>query len=264
MRLAMAQMSMRNNMNENYKKTLQYIEKASGSDLLFFPELQLTPFFPQVSGLNADPALSRETDARLKGIAYQAQKHHMIISPNVYLEKDGKKYDASLWFDKQGKAHEVAKMVHVMDAENFHEKEYYTPSEEGYIVHETPYGNIGIVICFDRHFAESFRTCVNKGADLIIIPTANTKEENMELFKWEMCTMAMQNEVFIAMCNRVGKEGKMHFAGESLIVDPNGKILFMADDTEQLITYDLDIKQARKTREERPYLQSRRKDMYEL
>ena len=38
MKLAMVQMSMRNNMNENYKKSLRYIEQAAGSDLLFFPE----------------------------------------------------------------------------------------------------------------------------------------------------------------------------------------------------------------------------------
>ena len=79
MKLAMVQMSMRNNMNENYKKSLQYIEEAAGGDLLFFPQLQFSPYFPQVQGLNAAVALSKESDARLKGIAYQAGKHHMCI-----------------------------------------------------------------------------------------------------------------------------------------------------------------------------------------
>ena len=83
MKLAMVQMSMRNNMNENYKKCLQYIEEAAGSDLLFFPQLQFSPYFPQLQRLNATVALSRQNDARIKGMAYQAGKHHMCISPNV-------------------------------------------------------------------------------------------------------------------------------------------------------------------------------------
>lgn len=47
------------------------------------------------------------------------------------------------------------------------------------------------------------------GANLIIVPTANTKTEPLEMFEWEMRVQAMQNQVFIAMCNRVGKEGNM-------------------------------------------------------
>lgn len=258
----MVQMSMRNNMNENYKKALSFIERASGSDLIFFPELQLCPFFPQRAGLNADPALSRLQDARLNGIAYQARKHHMYISPNVYLEKDGMKYNASLWYDKTGKDHETAMLAHVLDQPDFHQTGYFQPAENGFVVHKTPAGNIGIVIGSDRHFPESIRACVLQGADLVIIPAANIKAEDMELYEWELRVQAMQNGVFIAMCNRTGKEGKMDFAGESLIIDPAGKILFKADDTEQLIICDMDLKQTGKVREEKPFLSHRRTEIY--
>ncbi len=264
MKLSMAQISMLNNMNENYKKTLSYIEKAHGSDLLFFPELQLTPFFPQLPGLKADVALSKESDARLKGIAYQAQKHHMCISPNVYLDENGKHYDASLWFDKQGKSGRIAKMVHVMNAPHFHEADYYTPSDTGFLVHHTNFGNIGIVICFDRHYPESIRSCVCKGAELIIIPTANLKEEDLEMFVWEMRIAAYQNEVFIAMCNRVGKEGRVEFAGRSIVIGPDGNVIVEADDTEQLITVDLDLKKVKEEREKRPYLSHRQPSHYSV
>lgn len=54
MKLAMAQMSMSGSMDENLKKSLAFCDAAAGSDLLFFPEVQLTPFFPQYAGQNAD------------------------------------------------------------------------------------------------------------------------------------------------------------------------------------------------------------------
>ncbi len=263
MKLAMAQISMRNNMNENYKKTLSFIEQAQGSDLLFFPELQLTPFFPQLSGLNATNAISRQSDARLRGICYQAHKYHMYISPNVYLEQYGRLYDASLWYDKYGEEHEPAKMVHVMDQENFHEAEYYTPGDSGFIVHNTPQGNVGIVICFDRHFPESIRSCALQGADLIIIPTANHIGEDLEMYEWELRVQAMQNEVFIAMCNRVGKEGNLTFAGESIVIGPDGKVIYKADDKEQLVRVDIDLMKAREEREKRPYFSVRQPSAYE-
>ena len=119
------------------------------------------------------------------------------------------------------------------------------------------------MICFDRHLPESIRTCALKGADLVIIPTANTKAEPMELFEWEIRVQAMQNQIFVAMCNRVGREDGMDFAGESLIVHPSGDVICKADDREQLIVQELDLAEARLWREQkRPYLKQRRPECY--
>ena len=153
-------------------------------------------------------------------------------------------------------------MVHIAQAPNFYEQDYYTPSEEGFQVFDTPFGKIGIVICYDRHLPESIRTTTLKGADLIIIPTANTKDEPMEMFEWEIRVQAMQNQVFIAMCNRVGKEDHMDFAGESLLVDPNGDIIFKADDRQQLIECEIDLSKAGKLRKSKPYFSTRRPECY--
>ncbi|MCR5795755.1 MAG: carbon-nitrogen hydrolase family protein [Solobacterium sp.] len=262
MRLAMAQMSMKNNMNDNYKKSLTFIEKAAGSDILLFPELQLTPFFPQISNLNVKNALSKENDARLSGIAYQARKYHMHIIPSVYLEKYGLAYNAALWYDKEGQLLDIAKQVHILDTENVFEKEYFQPSDTGFVVKNTTYGKVGVVMGMDRHFPESIRTCALKGADLILIPAANTRQENTEMITAEIRVQAMQNGVFIAMCSRVGKEINMQFCGESLVVSPAGEIILKADEKEQLVSVNIDLKEAAAVRERFPYLQNRRKEKY--
>jgi predicted amidohydrolase len=73
---------------------------------------------------------------------------------------------------------------------------------------------------------------------------------------------AFQNNVFIAMCNRVGVEDDMEFCGNSIIVDPNGDVIFKADDTEQLITAEIDLREADISRQKRPYIKTRRAECY--
>lgn len=121
---------------------------------------------------------------------------------------------------------------------------------------------MGIVICFDRHLPESIRTCAVLGAQLVIIPTANTSAEPMEMFEWEVRVQAMQNGLFAAMCNRVGREGDMDFCGQSLLVSPDGDVLLRAGGEEGLLTAEIDLRQADEARARRPYLSTRRPEMY--
>jgi N-carbamoylputrescine amidase len=118
------------------------------------------------------------------------------------------------------------------------------------------------VICFDRHFPEAIRTCAAKGAELILVPAANTKIEPLDVFEAEMRAAAYQNNVFIAMCNRVGHEGNMDFAGESLVVDPYGRVILKADDKEGLLTCELNFDLVQEARRERPFIDMRRKEFY--
>ena len=93
-------MSMKDKIEENLQKTLEYcdIAKEKGCDLLFFPEVQLTTFFPQYEKQNVEDLVITEQDERLKKISDKAKQHHMYISPNIYLEKNDKRYDACLLY----------------------------------------------------------------------------------------------------------------------------------------------------------------------
>ena len=263
MKIALAQISISEEMKENIKKFITICSQAKNCDLLFFPEIQLSPFFPQYEGINADKYCIDENSEEISCFTKQARENNIYLSPNVYMNIGGKKYDTSLWINKEGKIVDKAKMVHIAQAENFYEQDYYTPSDDGFKVFHTPFGNVGIVICCDRHIPESIRSCALKGADLIIVPTANTKAEPMEMFEWEMRVQAMQNQVFIAMCNRVGTEDKMQFAGESIVIHPGGEVIAKANDQEQLLTCDIDLNEVKKVRNNINYLSLRRPEQYE-
>ena len=172
-------------------------------------------------------------------------------------------YDISLLIDDQGEIIGRQKMVHVAQCEMFYEQSYYTPSEEGFMVFDTKLGKIGIVVCFDRHYPESIRTEVLRGAELIIVPTANTKSEPSDMFQWEIKVQAFQNSVNVAMCNRVGVEGNMEFSGESPVAGFDGETIEIAGDQEELMLADVNLSGATVKRHERPYTSLRRKDLYE-
>lgn len=262
MKIALAQMSIKKEISENLNKSLHYCDMAKNCELIFFPEIQLTPFFPQYHNINVDSyCMNIESDV-LHRFCQKAKEHNYYVSPNLYLELEGEKYDASVWISPEGKIQDIAKMVHIAQNVNFYEQDYYTPADDGFKVFPTPFGNVGIVICFDRHIPESIRTCALKGANLIIVPTANTKAEPMEMFEWEMRVQAMQNQVFIAMCNRVGTEDKMEFAGESIVIGPRGEVIAKADDKEQLLICDIDLDEVKKVRSGVDYLSLRRPGIY--
>lgn len=262
MKLSLIQMLMSEDLNKNLEKSLAFCDKAQGSDLVFFPEIQLCPFFPQYEGKDVSKYCLKENAMELTAFCAKAAQHHYYLSPNVYMELTGKRYDTSLWINPKGEIVDYAKMVHIAQAKQFYEQDYYTPSDDGFKVFDTPHGKVGIVICYDRHLPESIRTCALMGAQLIIIPTANTKAEPMELFEWEIRVQAMQNQVFVAMCNRVGTEGEMTFSGESLVVAPNGSLICKVDDTEQILSCEIDLEEAAKLRKKVPYIATRRKEWY--
>ena len=227
MKLALAQISMASNMQENLEKSLLFCDQANGTDLLFFPEIQLSPFFPQYEKRNVDCYCLQPDSVEISKLKEKAAQHHYYLSPNVYLERQGKRYDTSLWITPDGQLADTAQMIHIAQAKQFYEQDYYTPSDTGFKVFDTPFGKIGIVICYDRHLPESIRTCTLKGADLIIIPT-----------------------------------DAMDFSGESLVIHPSGDILAKADDSEQLLTCEINLQETSQLRNKIPYLKTRRPECY--
>ena len=263
-RIALFQMKNEGSLSANLEKSLNAIKEAAegGASLILFPEVQLTEFFPRYPARDVSE-YAMELQGEVVGrFSQECRKYGVMAVPNIYLNERGKCYDASILIGRNGNIIGVQKMVHIAQAERFYEQDYYTPSNDGFKVFDTDIGRIGIVICFDRHYPESIRTEALKGAELILIPTANIITEPLEMFMWEIRVQAFQNSVAVAMCNRVGTEGDMTFAGQSLFVDANGNVISKANATEQLIYADIDLRQSTEIRKAKPYTDLRRTAFY--
>jgi predicted amidohydrolase len=264
MKLAMAQLKNEGCIEQNLTKSINAIYDAAeqGADLILFPEVHLTEFFPQYPSQDAESYGTLIESDIVVTFKDACAKNRIAAVPNIYLKENGKFYDASIFIDKTGKIIGIQKMVHVAQAEKFYEQDYYEPSDTGFFVFDTELGKIGIVVCFDRHYPESIRTESLMGAELILIPTVNTKSEPLEMFEWEIRVQAFQNSVAIAMCNRIGAEDDMIFAGESIAVDANGNVIVKADDTEGLVFAEIDLSAVGKVRSGKPYTTLRRREWY--
>ncbi len=262
-RIAIAQMGMKGEVEENLRNALAFMEEAAdrGAQLIGFPEIQLTPFFPQYREKAPLEFLMDPNGRELQAICNKCQELGVLCVPNLYLRMNEQNLDASPMIERDGSVKGISGMLHISDIPYFREQDHYEYFQEGFKTYDTGLGRIGIVICYDRHFPESFRSCALQGADLVVVPTAMLKDEPMELFVWEMRIAAFQNGLFIALCNRTGREDAMDFCGNSLIVGPDGELIKEAGTGKECLIADIDLEAAERSRGKTEFLKGLRKDL---
>lgn len=152
------------------------------------------------------------------------------------------------------------------------EKTFYEPGDLGVPVFETAIGRIGMHICYDCWFPESFRLMAAQGADLICAPSnwvpVPTQRDDLPAMANLLCmTNAHTNLVYVAAASRVGSDGDQPFIGRSIIVDHAGwPMAGPASGTDEEIIYaDMDLVGSRAERQGNPFnqpLRDRRLDVY--
>jgi N-carbamoylputrescine amidase len=155
-------------------------------------------------------------------------------------------------------------MIHITDYACFHEQEYYAEGDRGAPVYETAVGRVGVAICYDRHYPEYMRRLGEEGAQIVVIPQAGSVGEWPEgLYEAEVRVAAFQNGYYAALCNRVGEEERLTFAGESFISDPEGRVIARgATLREDLVIADLDLAACESSTARRLFWRDRRPDLY--
>jgi N-carbamoylputrescine amidase len=131
-------------------------------------------------------------------------------------------------------------------------------------VFDTAVGRLGVAICYDRHFPEYMRALALGGADLVVVPQAGVVDEwPAGFFEGELCTAAFQNGYFVALCNRVGVEGPLTFAGESFVCGPEGVVRGRAPRGEDAVLLaEIDLADAARSHARRVLLADRRPELY--
>jgi len=267
-RVALAQLSASPDRDANLARVVEAMNAAheAGADLIAFPEVILDRFFPQQPGDRTALALAEPIPGNSSGlIAAKARELGLVTVFNLYeLGEDGRRYDSSPVFDADGTLLGITRMIHITDYEGFHERDYYHPGDHGVPVYSTRAGRIGVAICYDRHYPEVMRALGVAGAEVVVIPQAGTLGEWPEgLYEAELRTAAFQNGYFTALANRVGEEGKLHFAGESFVVDPEGRVVARGKSLEEdLVIADLDLEACKTSTARRLFWRDRRPELY--
>lgn len=191
-----------------------------GAKLVLLPELWAIGY-----GLDHPQSFSEPIGGPITGFMCEQAKKHQIFVAGGYPEKDaeGKCYDSALLINPQGEVILNQRKVHLYTA--LGEDKVWFPGDSFRVV-KTELGRIGILICYDGDFPESWRALASQGVDMILHPTAY--ESPCEDFGWWKKIYeanALINAVWCASANLVGDTPKKesHFFGWSRIINPLGE-----------------------------------------
>lgn len=246
---------------------LAAVETAArnGAEVVAFAELAFEWFHPQRPAGGDPLSLAEPIDGPLvRSFQEKARELGVVIVLNFY-ERDGDHaFDSSPVIDADGTLLGTTRMVHITEYACFHEQGYYTPGDTGAPVYQTKAGRLGVAICYDRHFPEYMRALALNGADIVFVPQAGSVDEwPAGLYEGEMQVAAFHNGYHVALCNRVGAEDCLAFAGESFVCAPDGSIVARAAQGEDQVLYaDVDLASANASYARRLFLKHRRPALY--
>jgi omega-amidase len=142
------------------------------------------------------------------------------------------------------------------------EHRYLAPGDRATLC-PTPWGPVGLAICYDLRFPELFRVMALAGAVLFLVP-AQWPVRRVEAWLLLARARAAENELIVAACNRVGNDGQVTFPGRSVVVDPWGNVLVEGDDREGLLIAQADLREISKARRYLTVYEDRRPDAYRV
>jgi len=222
--------------------------KAKGADFIVYPELALTTFFPR--WYEEDRAkMDHWFEASMPGPATQALFDRARVLGMAMsfgyaeLTPDGHHFNTSILVDRTGTIVGKYRKTHLpghveFDPERTHqhlEKRYFEPGDTGFPVWHFEGGLMGMAICNDRRWPETYRVMGLQGVEMVVLgfntPSVNSQRgaEGIEdrLFHHRLSCQAgaYQNATWVVAVAKAGSEDGNHLMGGTLIVDPNGKIV---------------------------------------
>jgi agmatine deiminase len=272
-KIALIQLHASPDKNIALQKTITLIEQAAknGVQIICLPELYRTIYFPQYKNANKNNYAETIPGESTKVFTKLAKKYQVVIIVPIFEKNNnGKYYNSAVVINSNGKLMDVYHKIHIPQDPYFYEQNYFTKGQS-YKIYKTKYAKFAVLICYDQWFPEAARIATLHGAELIFYPTAigniigyKSKDGDWHnAWKTVMRGHAIANAVHIAAVNRVGKEDKLNFWGQSFVCDSFGKVLKRASSKqEEILICKIDLAHNLRIRQGWGFLKHRRPDTY--
>ena len=232
---------------------------------MVFTELALTTFFPRwymTDQTEIDSWFEREMpNAATRPLFERAALHKIGISFGyAELTPDGHRFNTSILVDRDGKIAGKYRKVHLPGHAEFDparsfqhlEKRYFEPGDLGFNVWRTMGGILGMCICNDRRWPETYRVMGLQGVELVMLgyntPSVNSQkadegpEQRMFQHKLSLQAGAYQNSTWVVATAKCGIEDGHPLFGGSMIVNPDGAVVAQAEtEQDELVVADCDL-----------------------
>lgn len=269
---------------DNVDKLVTMIDHAyrAGAKLVVLPELCTSDFF----------CWRREPDDRKRAQPVPGERTqifcqiagdygiHLVLPVYELVEETGCRYNTAILISDDGEIVGRYRKTHVPcirgDSVEVDETYYFSVGNLGFPVFDVGEARIGIAICWDRHYPETFRTLAQNGADIAVVvsatpvglvPEGGTRPlAHWQLENWlpTLQSAALSNSIYVAAANRVGREPSgLDYFGRSALIGPWGQTIHLAPDhKEYVLIQDVDIEQVTDARERLPFDKYRRPETY--
>lgn len=257
-------------LTRNVEHTVRLIDEAAdkGARLVVLPELCNTGYVfnsrAEAFGL-AEAIPDGPTVSAWSAIA---KKRGLYIVAGIAERAGEKLFNSAVMIGPDGYIGTFRK-VHLWGDENL----YFEPGDLGFPVFPTPFGRIGMMICYDQWFPEAYRTCTLRGADIVCIPTNWVPIPGQDPKREAMANIvamaaAHTNSIYVAAANRIGTERGQPFIGQSLIVSYTGWPVGgpASPDRQEIVLATVNVSDARRKRrwnDHNQVVRDRRPDQYD-
>jgi len=248
-------------------RLIALLEQAArdGAELVVFTELALTTFFPRYY-VEDDAAVLKWFERAMPNAATRPlfeRAHQLGVGFSLgyaELTPEGRRFNTSILVDREGGIVGKYRKVHLPGhaaydpARTFQhlEKRYFEPGDLGFPVWRTMGGALGMMICNDRRWPESWRVLGLQGVELVLLgyntPSVNSQRPGEgpqhRLFHHKLSVQAgaYQNATWAVAVAKAGVEDGHHLIGGSLIVDPNGEIVAeTASEADEVVLAAVDL-----------------------
>ena len=264
MKAAVVQLNSDSDAERNLTRAREWIARAAGAgaDLVALPEN-----FPYLRREDeARNPLAQDLDGPLvQFLREEAKRHDVVLAGGTIpeaIDGDERVYNTSLVVDRDGALCGVYRKIHLFDVElsevGLQESRTVAPGSE-IVACETSLGTLGLSVCYDLRFPELYRALVDRGARILLVPSAFTAPTGRDHWEVLLRARAIENQAFVIAAAQFGVHGPTRRSyGRSMIVDPWGTVLATVPDGEGFALAEVDLERAERIRRELPSLRNRR------
>lgn len=281
LRIGLVQMNCVSDVSGNLETAETAVRKAAkqGAQVICLPELFTTQYFCQTEDPSHFDLAEQIPGPTTRRFAALAQEIGVVLIVPVFERRAaGVYHNSAVVLDATGEMRGVYRKMHIPHDPQFYEKYYFAPGDQGYIVVDTAFARISVLICWDQWYPEAARLAALGGAQVIFYPTAigwlasetvEVREQQYDAWRTMQRSHAIGNGVFVATVNRVGTEvvdseiGGLEFWGRSFACGPTGAVLAEASENgDEIVVVDCDFESIEEQRRSWPFLRDRRVDTY--
>ena len=268
MRTALIQMPVTADKAVNLTVARDYVRRAAdgGAQLAVLPEMFCCLYTNEAFRANAEPA-GGPVHTAMAGLARETG---LWLVAGSMPEADGERiYNTSFVFDPAGRQAAFHRKMHLFDidvkgGQRFMESETFTAGDS-VTVFDTPFGKLGLCICFDLRFPELARCMALAGARAIVTPAAFNMTTGPAHWELLFRQRAVDNQLFtLGVAPARDEQGPYVSYGNTILCSPWGEVLARAGSAPALLLADVDLDQNESIRAQLPLLSARRTDVYRL